>query len=80
MSYLHTWRQVVVTSETDDHRHTRATSELTYCGRRVCFDDPGDDWPACHVCLPDLAHPLAAVWSMCERWDANSNAGAGEPR
>lgn len=52
---------------------------FTVCGK------PVEGWcapagPACHVCLPDEVHPLAAVWALCRRWDENANVGAGAPR
>lgn len=58
-----------------DHRSTRCgrparqIGELT--GWTLAQVTPGN---GCHVCLPGLAHPLAAVWAQCRRWDDNANA------
>lgn len=72
-----------VMSETDDCRHVvvvgfgTSRNWLTRCGQRVAWDaNPGDDWPACHICLPREAHPMAAVWRMCERWDRDYEAAS----
>jgi hypothetical protein len=72
-----------VASETDGLRHLRSWKAnsavvLTHCGKRVGPGEPGQS--ACHVCIPREAHPLAAVWDLCARWDANANVGAGEQR
>lgn len=48
--------------------------QFTRCGRFPISAPALPDIPACHICLPHLAHPLAAVWENCRRWDANYNA------
>lgn len=60
-----------------DFRHRRAgrPADLTLCGRHAIPGvDPHPDTEACHVCLPDEAHPLAGVWEQCRRWDEEANA------
>lgn len=72
-----TWVNVVA-STADECRHAesfdRHTSRRTRCGREVA-EGRSPAGPACHVCLPDEAHPLASVWELCRRWDDRANAG-----
>lgn len=63
----------------DDRRHREAwmlnmPRRITVCGLEV-WDEGPVDVPACHVCYPDEAHPMEAVWAACRRLDANYNAG-----
>lgn len=75
--------------EADDLLHTIATRErharghapdVAVCGRQIVSyverSTPLMDGEGCHVCLPLFAHPLAAVWATCRRWDADVNARA----
>lgn len=70
----------------DDLRHARYVGDVarpfaerfTVCGKRIAGTLA--DGPACHICLPAEAHPMAEVWAMCRRYDDRFNAGAGEPR
>jgi hypothetical protein len=56
----------------------RPDHEVTKCGREPLMMRRGPvvRGAGCSTCLPDFAHPLGAVWAVCERMDRNANAGA----
>jgi hypothetical protein len=64
--------------EKENRQGCRKGPMLTACGRTVLRVSPDKPKPGrgCPVCLPDLAHPFAEVWMVCERLDRNANAGA----
>lgn len=70
----------------DGRAHRRAGSDrtgtLTACGKRRIGppDALADTDRCCHECLPTRAHPLAAIWAACDRWDAAYNAATGPRR
>jgi hypothetical protein len=58
--------------------HGRRDHRVTACGREPLSWAPGPvrRGTGCSTCLPDFAHPLGAVWAVCERMDRNANTGA----
>ena len=52
------------------------------CGRAALALLAGDvvrQGEGCHVCLPQRAHPLAAVWDACRRLDSKLWLSDSEP-
>lgn len=60
-------------------RSSQRRPTLTECGRDAGAEAPSpvSKGTGCHICLPDFAHPMAAVWAACRRMDANADAAAG---
>jgi hypothetical protein len=55
----------------------RRDHRVTACGLHPLSWVPGPvrRGTGCSTCLPYAAHPLAAVWAVCRRYDADANAG-----